>query len=258
MNLRDITLMLGVDRVTVEQLKLSHQTWKKFHPELWDIPWVVFFDDRYGRELVLEIKKINPWAVVHAWSCDGYPSQRAAMLTGFVMLPPVYVKSPWWMKIDCDAIALNSDTPLIEDEWFEPKVIEGLATPGYNVMVANPWGYTKPKGDDGDPKLWCDRLEIWGDTIFGDCTRLDLAKHISGNKIRYPRIASWFSLYNTDFSWAVMRACGDQLPVPSQDTVHWYYAQRNCSLIERVKFKRRGWNNIPRMRNLEQQVNELV
>ena len=46
----DLTICVGIDRKTIEQLKVSWPTWQKHRPEMWTYPWLVFHNGLFPGE----------------------------------------------------------------------------------------------------------------------------------------------------------------------------------------------------------------
>lgn len=242
----DLTVVLGVDAKTAAQLYISAPTWAKYRPELFTLPWYVFVDGeqlpvRQILDLMTTIGKtadvrVFPWPTV----ATEYASQREKMLSGFCHVCR-YVETPWWVKIDTDAIALNAAQPWPEPEWLQ----------GEHVIIASPWGYTKPADQMAT-------LDDWGDAVPGlrEYPRLNIPYTPGGRRARHQRIASWVSFYRSDWS----RMASDmarhyagmcKIPVPSQDGYHYYVAARRGDKILRAQQKRRGWTNCPRLEQLK-------
>lgn len=266
MNLADITVVVGVDAVTIQQLEVSLPTWRKNRPELWQCPWIVFADrdspslftgDAWCK--IIDVPTI-PQTQLVCWPPVGakvqYETQRAKMVTGHVFIPAMYAKTPWSLKIDTDALALDS-RPWLQGEWFEPD-LQGR----FNAIVASPWSYAKPKGGGGTVEDWARKLEAWGDEVYPGSPRLGLAERIVGNKIIYPRIASWLSVYHVPWLRQLAEACKScgeyRLPVPSQDTVAHYYAARRGDRIHRTNMKRFGWTNVSHLDDLRAKAAEIM
>ena len=258
MNLSEITVVVGVDANTIQQLAVSLPTWRKNRPELWEMPWVVFADAAIG---IADFRLFPETALVFRWPPAGsepaYETQREKMVSGHVFVPAMYARTPWSLKIDTDSLALDS-RPWLQDEWFEPD-----ADGRYNAIVASPWNYAKAKGGGGTVQDWARKLEDWGDRIIGAKERLGLSEKISGNKIIYPRIASWLSLYHVPWLQLLAAELGRilppyRLPVPSQDTTAHYFAARRGDRICRSNMKRGGWTNVPRLGELKIKAAEVM
>ena len=41
----EFTTVIGVDGNTVKQLFLSHDTWRRYAPEIWEHPMLIFYDE---------------------------------------------------------------------------------------------------------------------------------------------------------------------------------------------------------------------
>jgi len=259
----ELTVLVGLDAATLEQWRLSLPTIAANRPDLFTVPWVVFYDasqinnhdilgviDTNGLDRSPNVR-LSPWPAGNV--AVTYSSQRARMLAGFVHVPRMDISTPWYMKLDTDVIA-TPHTQWIDSEWFHDDP----------VLVASPWGYTKVKGDDATALEWCDRLEAWGDYSFPEYTRLDLASRVRGDKkIIHKRFWSPISYYNTSWASMIAKLCTEhsgtyQMPVPSQDTVHWYAAERQCRFYRRVRMKKHGWIICSGMRALKSRAREIL
>jgi hypothetical protein len=266
MNPREFTICLGVDKATIEQLRLSLPTWRKYRPEMWDMEWMVFFDrdqlrvsDVLGVFFAQGVNAARTWPV--AWpavDAPAYETQRERMLTPHVYVPAVLAKTQWMMKVDCDVIA-TSASPWLEDEWFAADA-DGF----YNNVIASPWSFTKSKGGGGDICEWASRLEKWGDTFAPDRPRLGLAGCIEGRRILYPRFTSWCSFYNTlwlrKLAESAKAFCGGEykLPVPSQDSVAWYFAARRGDRWRAERMRRKGWHQCHGLAGLKEAAAKVL
>lgn len=243
----ELTTVVGVDARTLEQLRLSLPTWARYRRELFRQPWLIFYDAR----------QVHPAKIADVFPAGDRPrdvralqwpsselteyhSQRERMLSGFVHAAR-YVQTPWWVKIDTDAVALR-ESDWAPADWFE--------RPEPPVWVASPWGYTKPADQMA-------RLDDWADGVpqLREHARLDLPYEDGARRCRHKRMASWVSFYRSDWTrWASDLArhyCGlDRIPVPSQDGYHFYLAARTKAPTLRAQMKRRGWTNCPRLEGL--------
>ena len=258
MSIRDnLTVVVGVDAKTMVQFGASHRTWRRFHPWLFNVPWIVFYDWLDAIRIIAEIKQrqrdgqFPAHATLVRWplpyppeKMPQYESQREKMLSGFCFVPPDFVKTDYWCKIDTDAVALReSDWP--REEWFAPDDLE--RTPD---IVAPGWHYSKGAG-------YLDRLEEWGDTVPALATkpRLEIPHKPDQLRVGHPRWCSWLSFYKTAWTRKVAgwltETCGPgKLPVPSQDSTHWYAGERGGAFVRKVNFKKHGWTNVPKLAKL--------
>tara|TARA_Y100000310_G_scaffold159589_1_gene159150 strand:+ start:1330 stop:2142 length:813 start_codon:yes stop_codon:yes gene_type:complete len=254
-----ITVVVGVDEHTLPMLEVSLPTWLKNRPQMRDMPWLVFYDGLESRpslEFLHRMPLVN-WEALIAYHGSQYETQREKMLSGWVHVPPKYVTTPFWMKIDCDALALEPNEDWLDPEWFEP---DGLNR--YNCWIASGWNYSKSKGGGGSIWNWADNLEAWGDSFTG-LPRLGLRERIVGDKIKYPRMASWLSYYRTDWTKELSKSCSDfcgegKCVVPSQDTTAWYFSERRQDKVHKAKQKKRGWTNVSRLGNLRERAREIM
>lgn len=269
-----ITVVVGVDEHTLPMLEVSLPTWLKNRPQMRDMPWLVFYDGLESRpslEFLHRMPLVN-WEALIAYHGSQYETQREKMLSGWVHVPPKYVTTPFWMKIDCDALALEPNEDWLDPEWFEPEPV-GIEFPtdgtakltGYNNIIASGWSYTKAKGGGGNIYDWATVLEGWGDKVCPNSERLGLYQKINdeGTKIKTHRIASWLSYYRTDWTKELALACSStcgegKLPVPSQDTVAWFYAERSGARYHTAKMKRKGWTNVSRLENLRERAKLIM
>lgn len=255
--LDDLTVVVGIDRNTFPLFCVSVETWKRFRPQLFHCPWVVFYDARTAppreelRNYFTTKHGVTP-SLVASRDRDCYDTQREFMLTGWVYVPAKEVKTRWFLKIDCDVLALDERPDWCLPQWTEDNP----------VLVASPWSYTKAKGGGGSISDWANKLELWGDMVLPNTPRLNLSDRIRGDKIKYPRMCSWVSYYQAAWYRTFARACqqwaGGRLPVPSQDTLAWYYAERSGANYLKAKQKRRGWTNVPSFERLKQKAMEVL
>jgi hypothetical protein len=241
----DFTVVVGIDRRSAEQLMVSHVTWWKLRNELWQKPWLIFWDDSPDTGLrESEIQRIAQTLDIKnarfvRWN-GPYASQREKMVSGHVFVPAEHCQTDWFMKIDTDAIAVANTETWPDPAWFS----------GEFCMIASSWGYTKAKGGGplgDDIRAWCDALEEFGDQAFKQ-PRLELSAHISssGSKIIMRRMASWICFHHTPWVQSMAEKfssyCGRRrLPVPSHDTSLWYAAERSKQKYHLQKMNRYGW-----------------
>ena len=257
MSLPPITVVVGIDFKTLQQLEVSYRTWKLYQPQMYEWPWIVFSDGTsdflslHAQESMKNRGVVPFHAKFLRWpQCAGLKkvkaeSQREFMLAGHVWVPALHVETEWYCKIDTDALATRP-AKWPEPGWFHPHTDDNREC----VVVAPRWTYTK--GID-----FLKRLDDWGDTakIVSDCGRMNIQCEPNQLRVGHPRWCSWNSFYRT--SWAreaveLLRATGHEgtLPIPSQDTFHWYVAERGGKYVRTAHMKKCGWNNYPKITNL--------
>ena len=265
----DLTVVQAIDGRTIEQFRWSVTTWHRNRRELWDCPWLFLYDPRtvglaevraaagdagLGRSAVRAV----PWPPDPTVD---YASQRERMLTAFIYAP-YWIETPWWVKIDTDAVALRP-ADWAPDDWFrrDPDAFDDPGLPyaaGYFAWIASPWGYTKP----GDQMA---RLDDWADGVdeLVGFPRLNIPYTPGSRRCRHPRMASWVSFYRSDWTgWAAYLAresVGEyRSPVPSQDGFHFYVAARTGASTLRTSMRKRGWTNCPKLAGLVKTVSNVL
>jgi len=257
------TTVVGVDAKHLEQLDISWPTWKKNKSgTILSHPMIVFRDYEQVSEKELRFVVDHPDLTVYAWPMGGAEyagdnrskwtdAQRHKMLAGFVHVPAMFVQTDYFLKLDCDVVAIGEDD-WINPEWFADEP----------AIVSHPWGYTKPP----DQMVRLDRwVEDHPNTlpVFEGTNPLNLHPEPGANKVKHKRIISWCSFFKTDVARDVAKAatltCGPyQIPVPSQDGFMFYIAKRMGLPIKRVNMKRCGWRQLPNTRRLREFVEGMI
>ena len=169
------------------------------------------------------------------------------MLAGFIYVASQYVRTPYWLKLDCDVVADG------RDDWIDPIWFE--ADP---AIVAHRWAFTKPPNQ-------MDLLDAWVEKEKDKPIVAMLAKRpplnlhpesLESERLSHKRIISWCGFFQTGFT----RVCAAMatetcpllnMPVPSQDGFCWYVAQRLGFPIVRTNLKRMGgWQHWSTMSNV--------
>lgn len=243
----DYTIVIGVDWKHLEQLYWTLQTWRKHKPSLFSHPIVMFYDREEGvldegrirRVLGHEDLSIYEWppkGVTYA----GDPSdkwthpQRNKMFAGYVYLPAMHVKTPYWLKLDTDAIAMGQDN-WIDPDWFVEKM----------VFVGPRWTFTRPPNQMLELDQWvADNSSVLGE--WSERPPLDLVPQPGADRKGHLRACSWCAFFDTKFTQkcalAAELTCGPyQIPVPSQDGYLWYMGTRGDYVVLPVNMKAKGW-----------------
>ena len=259
------TTVVALDREHFEQFALVWPTWAKHRPEILAAPLLLICDvldetgyrpDEWERRLAFlpfggdgQPPIVRSW---HSWPCTLYdqPSsipQRERMLTALVKVPPWIVGNigtPYWLKLDCDAVAMRPDPRWCNWQWFD----------GNPAIVASPWGFTKPADA-------LDRFDAWAKTVPTLAARgpVDWQARITSDRVCHHRIISWCMFCRTDFSQqAASFVEGQRLPLPSQDTYHYLVARTLGETIYTPRMKRHGWAHCLRMTTLRERVREAM
>jgi len=234
MELGNITLVLGVDALHLEELRHTWPTWMRFKPELLQMPVIVFYDpEEMGPEdgnFLHEHPNLRwvPWQMPEA------QTQREKMITAWVHVPAMEVKTEWYLKLDTDVVATGAGD-WIRDEWFQANADGELP-----VFVSSRWGYSKPAHV-------VDLLDDWADDVpeLAQFPRLNLPREEGATRVRHKRIISWIFFGRTAWTAEVVRWLRPErrLPHPSQDTFLFYCAERGGRHYVRDRMSDYGWQH---------------
>ena len=236
----DFTTVVGVDARHCRELRTVWPTWEALRPEILQHPLVLVCDGAAGEHQWHRWLSFieHPDSRIRCWNMPGV-GQREKMLTGLVLGTAEHVRTPWYLKLDTDVAAVRP-ADWLQPGWFRPD--DQGREPAF---VASPWSYTKPADA-------IRRLDDWGDAqpALRSHARLDLKPEPGGSLIRHRRIISWCFFGRTDWTGEVALACRGRLPVPSQDTLLWYWARRRGDFYRAVNMACYGWRHIHRTRVL--------
>ncbi len=261
----EFTLVVGVDRKHLDQLRIVWPTWKKHKPSLLSHPMLIFYDwEQIGEEIrsVIDHPELTivPWPPVSTIEYEGTPgekwtcSQRYKMLAGFVHVPAFHVKTPYWLKLDTDVVATGRDD-WIDSSWFEENP----------AIISHCWTFTKPADQILKLDAWVEENKDKHDFVKCIATQppLNLRPKPGSDRVGHKRIISWCAFFETWFtrrlSFAANRICGEfKLPVPSQDGYVWYCAKRSGRNILRPNMKKRGWQQWLTSANIKKHAEEAM
>lgn len=231
MSLPDFTTIVGLDQEHLPEMLAAWPTWVRHRPQIPAHPVIVVADQFVTwREITQVMTGINPQVVRFDWPADW--SQRERMLTGLVRAVE-WVRTEWFLKVDTDAVAMNGgpDGRWWEDGWFS----------GDAVLIASPWGYTKPAENLTKCDEWWESFPITINQRANAGERPP--RTIAGNIAKHPRIISYAMWGRTDWTVRMWRLCDGRMPCPSQDTFLGYCAVRGGWPIVRAKQTRYGWTH---------------
>lgn len=234
------TLVTAVDRSHLEELRWTWPTWVFHKPQILQWPLLIIVDgdlDLDNWRTLLSFVE-HPNLRIVPWRQDGV-EQREKMISSLVRVPSVEVTTPWYLKLDTDAIA-TSDAPWPCADWFIAD--DSGEEP---VFVSPPWSYTKPAH-------LIDTLESWGDQPgklngFG---RLNLPTEQGMQRVSHRRIISWCFFARTEWTRQMSALAPDRLPVASQDTYLWYCAARRKDFYRTVRMSAHGWAHVHGIRRI--------
>lgn len=251
----DFTTVIALDPDHLAQFAGVWPTWRRFKPEILGQPLLVIIDTlrqntRWWRHKLEFLFDTHDCITLAPWDWPNLDdsefsdmTQRERMLTAFVKIPPAMVETEYWLKIDTDTMA-TAECEWIEPEWFA----NGPA------LISNPWGYSKPADV-------FQRLDNWAATIprLAPLRAMNLLNPTAGqDTVKFPRIISWLCWVNTVWSRTAADYAPGRLPIPSQDTYHFYVAWRMDHPIRRERFGRRGWTHIHGDRRRAKLIKELM
>lgn len=239
------TVVTATDAAHLRQLEVTMPTWRRNRPEMGDMPFLVIYDRDEVNEARVRDVFAGTWRRMPNLTCVPWPpvgleyaNQRGKMLAAYVHVPPEYVRTRYWVKVDTDVIAVHHDPRWIPLDFFGSR----------NVIAAPRWGYTKPANQMA-------LLDEWGDGVPGlqDRPPLNLLYDPAGNKCPHSRFCSWVFWVDTAWSAEVAGYCQHGwLPVPSQDGYHFYCCARRGDSWAKYGAKGFGWTNTPRLAKLKQ------
>lgn len=265
----DFTTVIGVDAGRLEHLRLTFPTWKKFKPEIMQNRLVVFYDHHSiaGPGPIIQILKDHPSVTCCSWpplgvTHEGTPGdrwndpQRAKMLSGFIHTVYHQVQTPYWLKLDVDAVATGPE-PWIDKSWW----IDSAYYECRPAIIAPPWGYSKPADVMMKLDEWVMRNQD-NPAMIGLTSNqpLGLVPKPGSSLVRHPRIISWCAFFHTGFTKLCARlataTCGSgKMPVSSQDGFMWYIAERMKRPIVRARMT--GWKHCSKVTNIKKTLAEL-
>lgn len=179
----------------------------------WSIPTWTIKDQFKGKQLIIfynglkekdfEFAKEYFKVKLIRWDNPEELPKRELMLSSFVF-GVNHIDQDYFVKLDADTYFTDKGDVFTDDDFDKD-------------LVSHKWNYTKPG-------YWIDILDNY---FLGKNLEIDENKRIHKHK----RIQSFCCLHRTDFVKRVkdnINECnGGRLPVPSHDTVLWYYANYN-------------------------------
>lgn len=224
------TTVIGIDEEHYDEWLIARESFERVAPEV--LSKVLFLVDegftpgRQGQERWDELAKGVGDFQVEIVPQDDSMTQRERMLTALTVMPHKYVDTPWFLKLDTDAVAVS---PLVIPEQVRENKV---------VLAAPKWGYTKPPSA-------MKALEEWAmiqPEFLGQRKRLPEYR-VEGGKAKHPRIISYFCWVNTEWSREINERylITGRLPVPSQDTFLWFITRMREDVALRLGSDAKAW-----------------
>jgi len=261
----EYTLVVGVDHYHLEQLALTWPTWKKCKPSLLDVPMIVFFDykqvssERVQRVVDHPNLQTIPWPIrglqyvgKRKDSSKWNNAQRSMMISGFVYIPALFVKTNYWLKLDTDVVATG------QNDWIDPKWFDNNP-----AIVAHRWSFTKPADQLVRLDQWVEKNVTNIPMTITTKDPLNIVPELGSERVGHKRIISWCGFFDTFWTYLMaktteVRPGKFRMPVPSQDGFLWYMATRQGREVLRVNMKQLGWEHWSAQSNVERRSREVM
>ena len=190
---KDFTLVTGCTPNYVGILKWSLPSWTR-KPQFKGKNLILF---HHGFDNLSDLDFVKDYFNVRfiEWNMPEYDGVRELMLSSFILGSAKYVDTPFFVKVDADTY-FTDDQDVFQRRDFK-----------YDA-VSHRWGYTKPGS-------WINTLDEY----------VGIHSEPYGHKHKAKRIQSICCLHKTEFVKTLANMFGDRLPVPSHDTVLWYFAE---------------------------------
>ncbi len=214
----DITIVTAVNPEYAHHAKKNLPLWEA-NAGLKGKKIIVFvngFKSPKDRDFLKSIPNVK----VIRWDYPHEASKRETMLAAFILGVAQHVKTRYWFKLD---INCAPTAPFVWPDFSE------------SAITSHRWGYTKMKGSPkGTAEHWLTTMDKLFSPAKPLCPKLDPKedyKVVHGKNGKYklaPRFRSLAHIERTDFTKRmakeIISKCGGKLPIPSQDTIAWYFA----------------------------------
>jgi hypothetical protein len=219
-----ISIITGCTPEYMKKLMWCLPTWK-MKPQFENAEIVIFYSGMKSSDLYWVKDYFKDWTFVD-WKMLKYDNVRELILSSFI-LGHNFIKTEYSVKLDADTYFTDSRDIFDEDDFKQD-------------LVSHKWGYTKPG-------YWIDQL----DNFFNGTDKpIDLNKLL----VKHKRIQSICCLQKTSMLREIADCVGDRLPVPSHDTVLWYYANKYGLKIKRKNIKKFGVGHCASWRKIREDI----
>jgi hypothetical protein len=203
---KDVTIVSAVNPKYLSRMCSNIDKWMQMEG-IREQKFLIFAHgwDRVRAVPTRPIRKYKNVKVVR-WDLPVADTERERMLSAFVFGVAEHVETKYWMKLDGDC------TPKT-DNFVWPKL-------GEHSVIGHRWGYTKMKHDPDTDVHWLNRLDAWfgGEPYFKETFETP--------RVGHRRFCTFCAIEKTAFTKRIAKASGERLPIPSQDTLSWYLAER--------------------------------
>jgi len=223
----NFSIVTGCTPDYLKKLKWTLPTWNK-KPQFKNKPLIIFYSGLTKKHFKFVDKYFKNVTLVD-WKMSKAENVRELMLSSFV-LGSFHVNTEYFIKLDADTFFTNDKDVFDEDDFK------------YDI-VSHRWSYTKPG-------WWIDVLEN-----YFNGKESSIVNRNNNNRKTENRIQSICCLHKTNFVKFLATKFKDKLPVPSHDTVVWFFADRMKEHSWKGKnLKRFGVNHNSNFRKLREEI----
>lgn len=225
----DITLVVAVDEKYLPCLQRAWPIWMK-RKDLSAMQVAVILSGIETSDNRLDFLR-NDRVRFISWNKDEiYGDHRTSMFASFLYAVAQHVQTTFWLKMDVDTVpGKNVPDPMFSGDDFK-----------YD-LVANPWGFTKVKGDKNTKTHWINRLDQWWFEELGKSGIGEKFPKIEGDKFRHQRHISKICLERTECTRQLAKLLDPKMPIPSQDTLVFFWHHRTGG---KVKYKKIDYGKV--------------
>lgn len=246
--LRGLTVVAAVDRARLPALEASWQTWLKLRPEFRQLPKLIVFDATDG----LTSGDLATFRETPATRLLSRRSPRPRTSSGddvrlFLDVAASEVKTPWFLKLDPEVIAVRDD-PWLDRQWFAQDDQGRL--PAFIGSAQPHWSSARE----------LNALDDWGDSVesLKTFSRLLPADSATTATVPFMGVATWCFFGNTDWTRHIAELAADRPSVSSDDLYLHYFATRHRDYFVRARMTDWGWQRISNPRALRRRVAETL
>ena len=215
---KDLTVVSAGDLSYAPRLTKNFEKWMKV-PGLREQNFTIFCINADPSDSAYDGLRAYPNVKLIRWDYEAMTVRESAF-SAFVFGVAKHVKTAYFFKIDGDAVPTGE--PFVWPEYQK-----------YTICGAG-CGYTrnKPAEERASFKThFLNRLDIWygGEPIFP-------ANINASERHGHRRLKSFAWIEKTEYTRRLAAKCGGRLPIPSQDSLSWYYAHRLGEPMLEYKF----------------------
>lgn len=219
----DFTIITACTIDYMKKLKWVLPTWK-LKPQFKNRPLLIYYKGLHPKDFDW-VRQYYENVTLVEWDMEQYEDIRELMLSSFI-LGVESVTTEFAVKMDADTYFLN-DTDVFDEEDFKKD------------LVSHSWGYTKPG-------YWILKLDEYFNQTPKESHDLRIVNH--------KRIQSICCLQRTSLVKKLVERVGKRLPIPSHDTLLWYFSSTFGYKIGRKNLKKVGVGHSSRWRSIRESI----